>query len=170
MIGLFVDVNNMYENISKRFPGKMLDYEKYIDDIEDQFGKLTRSIAYGIKLESSGNGFFTALKNLDYEVKYKIRDRSSWTDKLKQVSWDVGIALDVYNIIETQKINTVILGSATRNIADLVQFMCGRGVKTIIYACCISQELKRAASSWIEIPESILRNKEIKNEITAPTE
>lgn len=156
-IGVFADITNLHDNIKKRFPNQYLDYEKYLDSIESEYGKISRAICYGIKKIEGNNGFYTRLRSLGYDVKYKVRPVSSWTGELKKVSWDIGITLDVLNAIEVHKLDTVILGSSGSNLADLVIYMNSRGVKSIIHACGISQELKKAASNWIEIDESLLK-------------
>jgi uncharacterized LabA/DUF88 family protein len=77
-------------------------------------------------------------------------------DLVHKADWDLGIALDVVDIIQGKGLDTVILCSADGDMAPLATWCRKRGAKVIIIACGISFELENTANTCIEIPRSLL--------------
>ena len=154
-VAIFVDVSNLYYCISKRWEGRKLDYEKYLEVAQEDC-LLTRAIAYGAQVGDEAVHFITALRHFGYEIKYKtpkISKRDNGTQIMK-ADWDVGIAMDVIRIIP--KVDKVVLGSADSDMEELVRFAKDQGVVVGIHACGISKELKNMANNWHEITEDML--------------
>jgi uncharacterized LabA/DUF88 family protein len=159
MNALFVDIANLYYCVGKRFQNRKLDYAKIRDKV-GELGQLYRAFAYGVQMGEEANPFINCLKKLGYDTKYK-RSRMS-EDNVKQVirkaDWDIGLTLDVVRVLD--RVDTVVLGSADADLIDLVRFIRDKGVRCIIFACGIPQELREAADFYIEIEDSLLEVKE----------
>ena len=156
-LALFCDVSNLYYCINKKFPNRKLDYEKYLKFNEDE-NILWRAIAYGLQLNKEANSFINCLKHFGYEPKYKkprkYTDPETEQIKLKRISWNVGIALDVVRYHE--KLDIVVLGSSDPELVDLIVWVKDQGIKCKVVSCGISKELKDVADEWIEITEEFL--------------
>jgi uncharacterized LabA/DUF88 family protein len=154
-VGIFVDLANMYYCCSKKFGGKKLDYKKYIDYIAETIGDIGRATAYGAQKSSEAKGFITCLKYIGFEVKYKQPQTITIGGKdIQRVDWNVGIALDVVRTLD--RLDLVVLGSSDPNIVPLVEFIQERGLACAVISCGIHKELKRRATTWVEIDEAFL--------------
>lgn len=154
-IGVFVDVSNLYYCIGKKFDKRKLDYKKYLEFVKD-FGQIVKSVAYGSQANNEAVGFITCLEHTGYQTKFKTVKREG--EYRRNVDWDVGISMDIVNMIE--RLDIVILGTADGDLAPLVKWATDKGVDVIVLACGVSRELRNVASQVIEIPESLLETPE----------
>ncbi len=169
-IGIFADVSNLYYCIGKKWEGRKLDYEKYLEIAQGE-GIRIRAIAYGTQIGDEAMNFIVALKHFGYETKY--RQPKILRDEVRKTDWDVGIAMDVVRMFS--RFDTVVLGTADPDMVPLVQFIQERGVIVRIIACGISRELKDIADSFYEVTEDMLvelENEKNRNtsEVTETTE
>lgn len=150
-VGIFVDVGNLYYCVGKAFPGRKLDYQKYLDSVIDRLGsEITTINAYGTQLDREAVTFIAALRHIGYEPKWK-RERQDG----RRVSWNVGIAVDALR----SDANAIVIGSSDSNIAELVSSLITEGINTIVMASRISRELKETGAMIVEIDESLLEEK-----------
>jgi uncharacterized LabA/DUF88 family protein len=157
-IGVFVDVSNIYYCVGKKYEYRKLDYRKYLDFIRD-FGELTKVIAYGSQLSNEAAGFIHCLEKTGFQTKFKTVKSFSSDDTLKRkADWDVGIAMDIVSMID--RFDMIVLGSADGDLEPVVDWAIRRGVDVVVLACGISRDLKEQATKFIEIPESLLEEKE----------
>jgi uncharacterized LabA/DUF88 family protein len=182
IIGVFVDVSNIFYCVGKKFNGRKLDYEKYLEVAVGQDDILYRAIAFGIQVESEATKFITCLRHLGFEAKYKrprvIQTSESDRREYRRISWNVGLALDIVRIVSNNKLDTVVIGSSDPELLHLVEWVKERGIRCEILACGISKELKDCADIWKEIGEDLLEqpitnqtNNEIKIDVNPnPTE
>lgn len=155
-LGVFLDVNNLYYCIGKQYNRRKLDYEKYLNFLRD-LGELQTAIAYGTQVNNQARGFIHCLRQTGFQTKFKsIRSTGE-----RQPNWDVGIVIDVVNMAD--RLDLVVLGSSNRELAPVVAWCMDRGIDVIVVACGIPKELKNKATSFIEIPESLLEDQESKN-------
>jgi len=161
-IGVFVDVSNIYYCIGKKYEGKKLDYRKYLDFVRD-FGELTKVIAYGSQLNNEAAGFIHCLQKTGFQTKFKtVKSFSNEQELRRKADWDVGIAMDIVNMID--RFDIIILGTADGDLEPCVDWAVRRGVDVYILACGISRDLKERATQFIEIPESLLEDPKVKVE------
>jgi uncharacterized LabA/DUF88 family protein len=156
-IGIFVDVSNLYYCIGKKFNNRKLDYGKYMQYIKD-LGQVEIAIAYGAQVKNQANKFLYALQKVGFKTKY--RSPKAFVDNgtiRKKADCDLQIAVDIVNYIND--IDMLVLGSADGDFTPIVKMAIENNVTVIILACHISGDLKRTASEFIEIPESLLENK-----------
>jgi len=153
-IGVFVDVSNLYYCISKKYQDRKLDYAKYIAFIKE-LGDIQQAIAYGAQINNEAANFIYCLKQVGFHTKYKTPKSYSHQPNFKRkADWDVGIAIDIVNMID--RFDMIILGTADGDLVPAVDWAQQRGVDVVIFACGISRDLKNIARQFIEIPESLL--------------
>ena len=150
-IGIFVDVSNLYYCIGKKWEGRKLDYEKYLEVVQGEGIKI-RAIAYGTQIGDEATNFIVALKHFGYETKY--RQPKILRDEVRKIDWDVGIAMDVVRMFS--RFDVVVLGTADPDMVPLVEFIQERGAIVKIVACGISRELKDVADFFYEVTEDML--------------
>ena len=154
-IGMFVDVSNLYYCVNKKFGKRKLDYRKYMQFVED-LGQIQKAIAYGAQMSNQARGFILCLKEIGFETKYKTPKtyHGEGTDIKRKADWDVGIAMDMVNMID--RFDMIVLGSGDGDMLPVVEWATRQGVDVVILACTISRDLKDHATTCIEIPESLL--------------
>ena len=153
-IGVFVDVSNLYYCISKKFQDRKLDYAKYWDFIKE-LGDIQQAIAYGAQVNNEASNFIYCLKQVGFLTKYKSpKSYSHQANFKRKADWDVGIAIDIVNMID--RFDMIILGTADGDLVPAVEWAQQRGVDVVVFACGISRDLKNIARQFIEIPESLL--------------
>jgi uncharacterized protein (TIGR00288 family) len=148
-VGVFVDVGDQFFRISKKWEGRKLNYQSYFDKAAE-FGEVTRAIAYGTQMKRNATKFIACLHHIGFEPKYKDIEEGQW------YTWSVGIAMDIMNLVNHNKIDVVILGISLKDIVPLITNVKERGVKVIVMSCGIHRELREAADRWIEIDENML--------------
>ena len=151
-VGVFVDVASCYYNINKKWPGRKLNYEMYLEEAKKFGTEIGRAIAYGTQLEENARKFISCLSLLGYEPKYKTVEKNQW------YSWDVGIVVDM--IRNHEKLDTIVLGNCSRPMVPAIDYLQEKGCRVIIMACGIPRELREASFKWVEITENILENNE----------
>lgn len=148
-IGLFVDVGNLYYCVGKAFPGRKLDYQKYLDSVAE-IGEVTTANAYGTQLQNEAVTFIAALRHIGYDPRWKRESGDG-----RRVSWNVGIACDILGRLTIY--DTVVIGSGDSNIVDLLHALHEHEMKTIIFASRIAREIKEVPGIEIrEITEDLL--------------
>lgn len=148
-VSVFIDVGNQFYCINKKWAGRKLNYEKYLEKART-FGGIGRAFAYGTQVDDTAAKFITALHHLGFEPQYKQVEKNVW------YSWNVGMAMDIVRLITNDKTDTIIIGNSDRSIAPVISWAKEKGVRVIIVACGINKELKTACDRWIEIDESML--------------
>jgi len=162
-IGVFVDVSNIYYCVGKKYEYRKLDYRKYLDFIAD-FGELTKAIAYGSQLSNEAAGFIHCLEKTGFQTKFKtVKSFNNEQELRRKADWDVGIAMDIVSMIE--RFDMIVLGTADGDLEPVVDWAIRRGVDVVILACGISRDLKGRSTKHIEIPESLLEDKQLEAKI-----
>ena len=154
-IGVFADVGNLFYCINKRFPGRKLDYRKYLEKAING-NDLYRAFAYGGQIGDHATDFILCLRDIGYEPKFKEPKQYEVGTKreIGKADWDVGISIDVVTLLNM--IDIVIIGSSDPDLVPLVNYVRAKGVPCHIFACGIARDLKNSANSYCEIDESLL--------------
>ena len=150
-VAIFVDVSNLYYCIGKRYEARKLDYRKYLDLCQTDFGEVYQAYAYGSYSGDKANSFISFLKKINFTCKFKERGEDKY-----RANWNAAIAVDVVNIVD--RVDTVILGSADPNLLPVIEWAKAKGVSVIIIASNINHILKQACNQFIEIPEELLED------------
>ncbi|MEK0324965.1 MAG: NYN domain-containing protein [Nitrosopumilus sp.] len=160
-IAIFADVSNLYYCIGMKYPDRKLNYAAYYEYISE-LGLIEQAIAYGAQLEREAEGFIYCLKSAGFEPKYKTPKTYRSDGKIKRkADWDVGIAMDLVRLALDKQYDMLVLGSADGDLCPLVEWLKELGIIVIILACGISRDLRLLADQAIEIPESLLENKNV---------
>ncbi len=158
-IGVFVDVSNLYYCVGKKFLKRKLDYRKYLHFVAD-IGEVVKAVAYGSQVGEEAKGFIYCLNETGFQTKFKaVKSYHEEAGLRRKADWDVGIAIDIVRMIE--RFDMVILGTADGDLEPIVDWCMDQGVDVLVLACGISKDLKDRATSFIEIPESLLEEKKI---------
>jgi len=154
-IGIFIDVSNLYYCVGSKFKRK-LDYKKYYTYVSG-LGNVVQAIAYGAQLKNEARGFIHCLEEIGFSAKYKKPKIFNNDGKIRhKADVDVDIAMDI--VRKVNEIDLIVLGCADSDLAPLVDWVQECGKNVIVLATGISHELKTAAYSCIEIPESFLES------------
>jgi len=140
--GLFIDVSNLYHCVGKKFNGK-IDYSKYLAEI----APLSMAKAYGTKIDSEAINFVKRLNSIGFSTKFV---RTTPKDK---TSVSINMAIDIVKNLDT--LDEVILGSSSREMIPLIEFLKENSVKVIVYACGICHEVRNICETH-ELEENIL--------------
>lgn len=144
MVILFIDVENLYRTVGKRFNGR-LDYDKYLKFIETRFGEMVNvKYAFGSQKPKDARGFVSLLKNLGFITKFE-----------QGVNWNVPISLAAMQL--AQQGSTVVLGSCNKDLAPLVEALQSKGARVFVCACSIHPGLKNM-TEYHEVTEELLIN------------
>jgi uncharacterized protein (TIGR00288 family) len=150
-VSVFVDVGNQFYCINKKWPGRKLNYEKYLEKTKT-FGTLGRAFAYGTQVDDTAAKFITALHHLGFEPQYKQVEKNVW------YSWNVGMAMDIVRLVTNNKTDTIIIGNSDRSLSPVISWAKEKGVRVIVIACGINKELKLSCDRWVEIDEAMLES------------
>jgi uncharacterized protein (TIGR00288 family) len=145
-VGVFVDVGDQFFRINKKWPDRKLNYQAYYDKCKS-FGNVVRAIAYGTQINRNATKFINCLHHIGFEPKYKDVEEGQWHN------WCVGIAVDILNLVNNNKLDVVIIGMSLKDIIPIIGSIKEKGVKVIVISCGIHKELKEAADQWIEFTE-----------------
>lgn len=117
--------------------------------------QLIRAVCYIVQTpEIDQSNFMKTLDNLGYEVKSK--DLKLRADGSAKGDWDMGIAIDALSI--APRVDVVALVTGDGDFSELVWHMRGDGVRVEVYSFAHStaEELKRAATAFCPLNESVL--------------
>ena len=162
-IGMFMDIANLYGTIGVKYGSRKLDYKAYYRYVED-LGDIVMANAYGSQMNNEAAGFINCLKLIGYHPVYKrIKSYQNENHTKHKADWDVGIAIDIVKAIAN--LDMVILGSADGDFQPLTKWILEQGKQVIILACGISKDLRETCTEAIEIPESMLEDKNEKGKL-----
>jgi uncharacterized LabA/DUF88 family protein len=145
---IVADVSNLYYTIRLKFPGRKLDYQKYLDKFRSN---PYHAIAYGAGMGRQADGFKESLMRVGYTVRYK---EPKILPSKRKADWDVGIAIDVVKLL--YRFDRLVLGSADSDMVPLVEYVQQLGKPCVVYACNIAHELIQSANTCIEIEPDVL--------------
>lgn len=176
-IGLFIDCDNLYININRKFGGKYkvkLDYSKYIKKVEN-YGTLYRSVAYINQTIDQSISFVTVLKHLNLETKCRdeIYNNNVYSNNVyssinknyhpnRKISWNIPLAVDLFRIYN--KLDVIMLGTSNNELIPLIQWIKENGMECITYASNITKDIRQACNNCIEITKDLLEEKKGNNE------
>ena len=146
-IGLFIDTSSLYWAANHHHHrdvdyGALLDYLKGLGTVEVGY-------AYGLHTATQSKKRQADLKALGLQTKFKIAGSSK-----NRKTWDVSIAIDA--ISSESKYDTAVLCTCGGNLHPLIWYLREREKRVILMSFSASDKMKTAATSVIEIPESLL--------------
>lgn len=151
-VGVFVDTGSIFHFVTKKFTNERLDYGKYLE-VCDSYGEIQRSIAFVSQVNNRARQFTEYLKALGYDVR-RTQCHVRADNSVVRAILDVDVTLEVVRCVD--KLDTVILGSASYHITPLIKWIKEKGVRCVIFACEIPRNIRDEADICIEIDESFL--------------
>ena len=157
-VALFIDTGNLYHQTYRKYKKKvsyqkMLDFLKPIGDI--QFLK-----AYGSINIDTVKKFMLQLKTLGFNLLFKEPERRAMHGITYNVTdTSIDLVVDVLSV----EYDTIILGTGDKKFVPLVNKLIDTGHTVAIIGCNIQKELRKAATMTMEIPESLLENRDKDN-------
>ena len=152
-VGVFVNLPNLFQAVSKEFHGAKVNYEKYLAAVLNG-EQLYRAFAYGIAISTEAKPFITYLKLAGFEPRYKQATVIDGWPCIRSQDWLLGMAIDIIRF--GQKFDVIVIGCNDEQNIPLVHYLQERGIVVVIAACKISADLREAATSIIEINEELL--------------
>lgn len=152
-IKVYVDTGDIYHKLNRYFNAK-LDYELYLDYIEEMFGEVTKAVAYGSQREREAVSFITCLQSLGFDTKYKrprifrVGDR-----EIKRCDWGVEMSVDIIRNVKAG--DTVILGLSNTDYIPLISYLRSLDAKVVIIASNVPVVMSKVADQVIEITEDL---------------
>lgn len=123
-VGVFIDTSNLYHSAKALYQARM-NFEVVLKDAVRN-RKLIRAFSYVIRTEGQEEAkFFTALKDLGFEVREK--DLKIFGSGMKKADWDIGIAMDIVRLVS--KLDVVVLISGDGDFVELVKYAQAQGVR-----------------------------------------
>jgi uncharacterized LabA/DUF88 family protein len=149
VVGLFVDVSNLYFCVNKAFPGKKINYGVYRDFVVGN-DILYCALACGTQNNPESLKFETCLNHLGYETIFRYNQNKN----RKYLNTNVIITIEVLK--KLPKIDEVILGTSDPDFVELVSYIKELKKSVRIVSCGINHQLKKHATSYEEITENLL--------------
>ncbi|HZX12239.1 MAG TPA: NYN domain-containing protein [Candidatus Nanoarchaeia archaeon] len=150
-IGVFVDVQNLYYSARSLYGSKVNFREVLRDAIRDR--KIVRAIAYAVRAgEKEEETFYTALKNIGFEV--KLKELQVFYDGNKKADWDIGIAMDAIEL--APRLDTIVLISGDGDFVPLVEHLkraLGCRVEVMAFGRSASGKLVEAADQFTDVDD-----------------
>lgn len=148
MILTLLDTGNLYYCCGKRFPGRKIDYSKYLDSIP---GLKSDTIAYVAQVNDEANGFVKYLQDLGVIVKTaKPKRRRVKNDYIYTTNWAPQMVADALMASCTE----IVIGSSNSDLMPLVEL---KHRPIHIFASGIPKIMKDTATSSKEITEEFLK-------------
>ena len=158
-----IDTRDLYTSIRRSFgDNQKLDYSMYFSKATTEGEVVFRAMAYGTApTQHQASKFQTMLKRIGFNVKYKypVERRVHATEETKKIWIDntVLMTVDIIKVIDSGKIDRLVLGVSDPQFVDLIEYCKEKGVRVTVYACGICRELRDAANDYVEIdPDMIL--------------
>lgn len=153
---LLVDTRNISFYIPKVFnnPGAKLDFGKFLERCAGD-DHLFRTIAFVVNSNENNHQFTGFLKHVGFEVKYN-NPIIEYGKKPIFIKSNVMLAVTAMQIINTGKIDRVIIASNDYELTELVSAIKAHGVSCEIFASRIPQVLKELANKYTEIDATLL--------------
>ncbi|NQV89003.1 MAG: NYN domain-containing protein [Parcubacteria group bacterium] len=147
-VGVFIDTQNMYYSARNLFKRKV----NFKNIVEDAVAgrKLIRAMAYVVATEDGQEKpFFDALEKAGIETIAK--DLQEYASGAKKADWDVGLAIDVVQMLDT--LDVVVIASGDGDFMPLVSYVHSRGrmIEVMAFGQTTSGKLRAMVNDYIDL-------------------
>lgn len=168
-VGVFIDTQNMYysaRNLHKR----KVNFKNIVEDAVAG-RRLVRANAYVVRTPGEEERpFFEALQKAGIETREK--DLQEYESGAKKADWDVGIAIDVVQMLDM--LDVVVLASGDGDFKPLIEYCQSRGrmVELMAFGATTSASLMDVVHDYTNLSENKRRyligpiNRTVKNKAT----
>lgn len=160
---VIVDTRNLRHNLSKTYNRDRLDFTKYLSwAVGDDMILAAKAYGSPLTAESSQN-FIKMLRAQGFEICFTDPIVKPGQDDVEKkdifhIDPSVAMSIDALELCLTGKIDRVVIGSSSPQLAPLVTALRRRGIVVDILASRVTRALHHVASSVVEIPEDLLLN------------
>lgn len=154
-VGIFIDVQNL-SYLARHYFNKRVDYNKLLPFLLGN-RHLVKAMCYILKPpEVNQDGFINMLKKNGYTV--RTRDLVSHLDGYSKRDWDIGMAMDVQQMVEKNSLDIIILVSCDADFVDLIKVIKPKGIRIEVsgFSASVSLDLKNISDEFIEIGEELM--------------
>jgi len=147
-VGVFIDTQNMYYSARNLFKRKV-NFKNIVDDAVAG-RKLIRAIAYVVSTEGGEEQpFFEALQNAGIETRKKAL--MEYPSGQKKADWDVGLAIDVVQILDTLDVVVIVSGDGDfQPLANYIQSH-GRMIELMSFGKTTSSKLAEMVHDYTDL-------------------
>jgi uncharacterized LabA/DUF88 family protein len=150
-VGVFIDTQNMYYSARNLFKRKV----NFKNIVEDAVAgrKLIRAMAYVVATEDrQEKPFFDALEKAGIETIAK--DLQEYASGAKKADWDVGLAIDVVQMLDT--LDVVVIASGDGDFLPLVNYVRSRGrmIEVMAFGQTTSGKLRSSVHNYTDLSEN----------------
>lgn len=153
-VGIFVDVQNIYYTCRQAY-GANFDYTRFWSDVSRD-REIVGAFAYATdRNDEKQRQFQNILRAIGFEV--KLKPMLKRLDGTAKADWDVGIALDVFEL--ANQCDTVVLASGDGDFSELLQRIKLRfGTQSEVYGVpsLTSAQLIASATRFVAIDKERL--------------
>lgn len=148
---LLIDAHNLYTGITKKYPGKVLNYIGLLDSLKDNFGlNVFRKVIYGRQPEDKVKPFASMLRKNGFEVHFG------------NTPHNIEMALTASEIIYSANLECLILGTSYFEAGRILKFAKDRGVQAMSVGVGLPDFFQTLGSVW-EVDETILTDRKQRN-------
>jgi uncharacterized LabA/DUF88 family protein len=150
-VGVFIDTQNMYYSARNLFKRKV-NFKNIVEDAVSG-RRLVRANAYVVRTQSEEERpFFEALQKAGIETREK--DLQEYESGVKKADWDVGIAIDVVQMLDM--LDVVVLASGDGDFIPLVEYCQSRGrmVELMAFGATTSNNLLDYVNDYTNLSEN----------------
>lgn len=149
-VGVFVDCNNLYSTLGSEHK---VDYSKYLEQAVGG-GSLVRAFAYGAQIKTEAKPFIAYLKHIGFTPKYLPATIIDSVSDIERTHLNMIIAMDVIRLLN--RMDTVVIGSNQLNLIPLCYYLQEQGLKVVVFASKIKDDLRLIVDDVIEISSNTL--------------
>jgi uncharacterized LabA/DUF88 family protein len=152
-VGIVVDVQNLFHSSANLHHGRV-DFMA-LREAAASGRPVSKAIAYTVAgPDSNQDKFFKALRHCGFEIKVRPLQVFSSTGDRKG-NWDVGIALDAYDLFLEENLKTIILVSGDGDFVDLIDRLHHRGgrCEVVSFRETTSYRLVQAADRYLDLSQ-----------------
>jgi len=148
VVSVFCDSGQLFHCVDKKFPGRRLNYKKFLDTALGFGTKLGTTRVYGTYVNPGVNEFEKSLRRIGWDTKF-VQPRSQG----QPFDWAVEIALEAY----CSASDVIVIGTSGHEYLPLIHRLreCN-DVEVIVMACGINDRMRSASHRIVEIHEGFL--------------
>jgi uncharacterized LabA/DUF88 family protein len=141
MIGLYVDISDLYFKLLRTLGSGKLNYAGLLA------GNEAVKVAYGCQNDNEAAAFIRYLKSLGFVTKYKKPYTLTIGEReIKRCSWGVGIATDVLSDLHSGKVDSVIICSSNPDLIPLLKHLKSEKINVMLEGCGIPNSMRKLVS------------------------
>lgn len=145
---LIIDSNNVYLEVSKKYPGRVLSYTNLLDTLTKDGYNLLHRVAYGRQPEEKVRGFATMMKKNGFEIFFG------------NTPHNIQMALKVAELIHIAKIECLILGTNYFEAGRILQYARSQGVQTKCLGVNVPEFFASFCDVW-EMDDAYFQEKKV---------